>query len=270
MTDDPRLSLREVSNTTGICLATTFRIARKKLGLFPYKIQIVQKMEHQDRPNRRAFARTLLRRSTADRDYIRKIAFTDEATFSVDQVVNRHNCRIWGTENPHETFEKPRVSPKVQVWCGVHHSQIVGPYFFEEPTVTGANYLEMLQTYAIPQLNRIPHLVFQQDGAAPHWSRAVRAYLDDAFPDNWIGRGGPTAWLARSPDFTPCDFFLWGYVKDRVYKTPVNDIDHLKEKIREAVASVTPDMLAATWRELRRRLVFLRDHNGDHVEVFRP
>ena len=128
----------------------------------------------------------------------------------------------------------------------------------------------MLQTYAIPQLNRIPHLVFQQDGAPPHWSRAVRAYLDDAFPDNWIGRGGPTAWPARSPDVTPCDFFLWGYVKDRVYKTPVNDIDHLKEKIREAVASVTPDMLAATWRELRRRLVFLRDHNGDHVEVFRP
>ena len=72
------------------------------------------------------FLRYAVSQNNADRDYMRKIAFTDEATFSVDQVVNRHNCRIWGTENPHETFEKPRVSPKVQVWCGVHHSQIVG------------------------------------------------------------------------------------------------------------------------------------------------
>ena len=86
--------------------------------------------------------------------------------------------------------------------------------------------------------------------APPHWSLNVKAYFDDVFPDAWIGRGGPTAWPARSPDITPLDFFLWGYVKDRVYKTPVDDIDHLKEKIREAVAFVTPDMLAATWRVL--------------------
>ena len=79
---------------------------------------------------------------------------------------------------------------------------------------------------------------------------------------------GPTAWPARSPDLTPLDFFFWGYVKDRVYKTAVNDIDHLKEKIQEAVRSVTADMIAATWRELRKRLVFMIEHNGDHVEAY--
>ena len=25
---------------------------------------------------------------------------------------------------------------------------------------------------------------------------------------------------SRSPDATPCDFFLWGYVKDQVYVPP--------------------------------------------------
>ena len=53
-----------------------------------------------------------------------------------------------------------------------------------------------------------------------------------------------------------------------VYKTAVNDIDHLKEKIQEAVRSVTADMIAATWRELRKRLVFMIEHNGDHVEAY--
>ena len=32
----------------------------------------------------------------------------------------------------------------------------------------------------------------------------------------------------RCPDLTPLDFFFW--VKDRVYNTTVNEIDHLKDK----------------------------------------
>ena len=53
----------------------------------------------------------------------------------------------------------------------------------------------------------------------------------------------------------PLDFFLWGYVKNRVYATPVRDIDHLIEKIRAEVGSVTFLMLANTWKELKRPLV---------------
>lgn len=38
------------------------------------------------------------------------------------------------------------------------------------------------------------------------------------FPDWWIGRDGPINWPPRSPDISPLDFFLWGYVKDIVYQ----------------------------------------------------
>ena len=34
-----------------------------------------------------------------------------------------------GTENPHVLFEKPRVSAKLHVWCFVHVSVVVGPFF---------------------------------------------------------------------------------------------------------------------------------------------
>ena len=55
-----------------------------------------------------------------------------------------------------------------------------------------------------------------------------------------------------------------------VYKTAVNDIDYLKknEKILESVRSVTVDIIAATWRELRKRLVVIIEHNDDHVEAY--
>lgn len=39
--------------------------------------------------------------------------------FHISGRVNRHNCRIWGTENPHEPVELESDSPKVNVWCGL-------------------------------------------------------------------------------------------------------------------------------------------------------
>ena len=55
-------------------------------------------------------------------------------------------------------------------------------------------------------------------------------FLDATFPNRWIGRGGPTLWPPRSPDITSLDFFLWGYVKDKVFSTPVPDITNFKAK----------------------------------------
>ena len=48
-----------------------------------------------------------------------------------------------------------------------------------------------------------------------------------------------------------CDFFLWGYAKDRVYVPPLPaTVDELQERITAAVKSVTPDMLQRVWSEL--------------------
>ena len=47
----------------------------------------------------------------------------------------------------------------------------------------------------------------------------------------------------HSPDATPCDFFLWGYVKDQVYVPPLPaSIPELKVRIRTAIETITADM----------------------------
>ena len=61
-------------------------------------------------------------------------------------------------------------------------------------------------------------LIFQQDGAPPHFRLTVRAHLEETYGDRWIGRGGPTSWPPRSPDLTPLDFYAWGYMKNYVYE----------------------------------------------------
>ena len=97
----------------------------------------------------------------------------------------------------------------------------------------------------------------------------VRQSLDRRFPAQWIRRGGPIPWPARSPDITPLDFFFGGFVKDRVFQEPVRDIEELKRKVVEVAGTVDQNMLTKTWRELHRRLEFLQENNGMHCELFK-
>jgi len=120
-----------------------------------------------------------------------------------------------------------------------------------------------------PQLEEFqPWIIFQQDCAPPHWGSRFSRFLDATFPNRWVGRDGPTPWPPRSPDITPLDFFLWGYVRDKVFSTPVPDITNLKARITDAFATVTEHMLGNTWREIDYRLDVLRAAKVAHVEVY--
>src|SRR5207253_3199142 len=91
------------------------------------------------------FAMGMLSQIDEEPEYLNRILFSDESTFHVPGKVNRHNVRIWGTENPHEVKEHERDSPKVNVWCGLMHDHVVGPFFFAEPTINMNTYLDMLR-----------------------------------------------------------------------------------------------------------------------------
>jgi len=65
----------------------------------------------------------------------------------------------------------------------------------------------------------------------------------------------------------PLDFFLWGYVKDKVFSTPVPNITNLKARLTDAFATITEYMLENTWRETDYRLHVLRATKGAHVQV---
>ncbi|KAJ4428674.1 hypothetical protein ANN_25667 [Periplaneta americana] len=110
----------------------------------------------------------------------------------------------------------PHVSPTVNVWFAVSRYNLYGPFIFAEETVRSGPYLDMLKNFLEPQLQQENNMciVFQQDGAPPHWAADVRDYLDDTFGNNWFGRGGPIMWPPKSPHLTPLDFFLPGFMKN--------------------------------------------------------
>jgi len=77
----------------------------------------------------------------------------------------------------------------------------------------------------------------------------------------------PWTWPARSPDLTPCYYFLWGYVKDKVFVLPQPvSIPDLKNRITAAVETITPDLLRRVWQELDYRLDVCRVTKGAYIE----
>ena len=70
-----------------------------------------------------------------------------------------------------------------------------------------------------------------------------------------------------SPDLTPCGFFLWGYIKDRVFVPPLLvSLNEPKQRITTAVASVDEDMPRFVWTELDYRIDICRVTKGSHIE----
>ena len=74
-------------------------------------------------------------------------------------------------------------------------------------------------------------LLFQHGGALAHFALDVREYLNNVFPNRWIGRSGPVQWPLSSPDLTPMDFFIWGEMKCLVYETSIDTPEELVARV---------------------------------------
>ena len=158
------------------------------------------------------FFRRELRNDAGD---LESIVFSDECKFSLSGSVNKQNCRIWGSERPKEVYETIQNSPQVMVWSTLSKKGIVGPYFSEDGNVAWSRYKRTLRYFLLPKLrNYLETMIFQKDCATPDYADNLREHLDRKLPGWWMGRSGPISWPARSPDLTPCDYYLLGHIKD--------------------------------------------------------
>ncbi|GFU37391.1 uncharacterized protein TNCV_4273641 [Trichonephila clavipes] len=106
-----------------------------------------------------------------------------------------------------------------------------------------------------------------QDGATSHTANPVKAFLIQTFgEDRIVSRRCRYPWPPRSPDLTPADFWLWGYLKSRVYLSCPSSLSELKDAIRREVSSIHPDMLHSAVAGFVTRLECLLTCGGGHVE----
>lgn len=231
----PTKSTRHCSLQLGISRGSLINIIRE-LKMKPYRPRLLHGLLEDDPDRRLQFAEIFISQAMDYPEILDQIIWSDEAQFKLSGYVNRHNSVYWSSVNPHITIKSQLNKPGVTVWAGISSSGIMGPIFFEG-IVTGAIYLNALRNTIVPQLqlrDDFQTLYFQQDGAPPHFSLAVRNYLDEIFKQKWIGRRGPIEFPPRSPDLTPMDFSVWGIVKDLVYVKKPLSLGDLKQFISEA------------------------------------
>ena len=112
-------------------------------------------------------------------------------------------------------------------------------------------------------------LWWAQDGAPAHRLIEVRVRLNKVFGNNQvIGLGHDVEWPPRSPDLTPCDFFLWGYLNDKVFSTSPQNIDVLRQRIVDTFNALRqqPDFIRRVVRDMHRRPYFVSREMGDMLK----
>ena len=140
----------------------------------------------------------------------------------------------------------------------------------------------------------LDRLWWQQDGATIHVTDVNMRYLDAQFGPRVISRRPIRGidWPARSPDLSPLDYCLWGYLKSKVtlcahskschsnnhyrdviiicalqvYTPWPANLDALEGNLRREVAALDPAMIRRAILDMRVRANKCIDNNGGHFE----
>ena len=108
---------------------------------------------------------------------------------------------------------------------------------------------------------------FQQDGAPPHTAKATREFLRTQFPGRLISLYEDNEWPPYSPDLTPPDFFLWGYLKDHIYANPKpRDLEQLKSNIRKEIHNTPPETFQNVMNNVATRMQAVIGRRGGYID----
>ena len=195
-----------------------------------------------------------------------------------------HTYPVHNTNIKHRTYTHTHTHNRianldVTVWIGLlGNGSLLGPFFFEQ-TVNGERYLRMIDDQVVPALDQMArfrrqrngpfrHLWWAQDGAPAHRTRIVMTRLRELFGNRIIALKEPVEWPRRSPHLTLLDFFVWGYLKSRVYQSPPANLNDLRERIRIESEALGRDrrMLRRVFQEMLHRARKCIERDGGHVE----
>lgn len=245
----------------------------KKYKYHPYKVLPVQELNERQKNLRIEYCQEMLRRFEQDPNIFKKILWTDEATFTTSGVFNRRNSHVWATHNPKAISEiKIQGRQSVHIWCGILYNRVIGPILYEG-SLTGNRYLNFLEHQIENLLEDLPlglynTIIWHQDGAPPHNVVPVTTFLNDRF-NCWIGRHGHIHWPPNSPDLTPMDSFLWGYLKNIVYAEGRTTLEELRRRILDSIETLkfeNRNFLANAINKIENDYIKCIENNGGHIE----
>ena len=111
-----------------------------------------------------------------------------------------------------------------------------------------------------------------QDWATPHRTKGVFEAIYNVYENRVIGLGYPKfphegiEWPRYSSDLNPCDFSLWGYIKDHCYSENPTTTEELMKSIRKIVNSISDEILSKVLYSFWKRIYCCSSADGEHFE----
>jgi hypothetical protein len=102
--------------------------------------------------------------------------------------------------------------------------------------------------------------LFQQDGAMAHTVNSTMQMLSEFFGGRIISRN---LWPHRFLDLLPPDFYLWGFLKENMFKNNLHTLGELKQNIELCISNVTAETLHQVASDMRKRVnACITEHGG--------
>ena len=265
-------STRQIARETGIARTSVRRIIHKDLRLTCFKKKRAQELTEANKITRLVRAKQLLKKYPEQA--VGFIWFTDEKLFTVAAPVNMQNDRVYapaGSLKRHLSAERllrtrSTYSKSVMVSVGVSALGCTELIFIEPGVkIDGAYYRDvLLSQHLLPAIKKMSGdcFTFQQDSAPAHRASETVALLTRETPD-FIP---PTLWPPNSPDLNPVDYKVWSVLQERVYRSRIRDVDHLRERLLEEWSCFDQRIIDKAVKQWRVRLRACVRADGGHFE----
>lgn len=259
-----------LSREMGISQISMSRIIKQDLGLGAYKRHTGHLLTHALMEKRKEKSKRLLA-DYAGAEY-RRILFTDEKNFTVEEKFNKQNDRVYARSSKEAAELVPRVQKghhpaSVMVWWGVSYEGVTEVHFCEKGVKTSARvYQESVLERVVKPLNQSlfqnKPWTFQQDSAPAHKAKTTQAWLTENVP-RFIS---VDHWPSASPDLNPLDYKLWSILEEMVCTKRHPNMESLKINLKRAVDSFPMEIVRAAIDEWPTRLKACIRANGGHFE----
>lgn len=164
-------------------------------------------------------------------------------------------------------LETSNFQKSVMVWAGICSNGKTKLRFIKPGGKIYASYyikhvLKPFIRYDVPRLYPNGNYIFYQDSAPSHRSTKTLNYLDEKN----IRYVTPEQWLPHSPDCAPCDYFLWGYLKNCLKYKKLETIEQMKKVLKSVYNKVPQEMIERALRSWPKRYGQIYYAKGHQIE----
>lgn len=268
---NPVRSMRKMSNEMSISEPTMRRIIKEDLNSKSRAIRKCQLLTNSLKVSRLEKCKKI--RSMMKKMKVEILLYSDEKYFTVDKVRNSRNDRyitdmpVRDVPDHIKSIARSKHPSHIMVFGLVSSDgKKMPPVFCDKGfKLNTEGYLKILQENVLPWVRAnyedMGKVIFTQDGAPCHTSKATQAWLKEnmKFWDKSI-------WPPSSPDLNPLDFSIWASVQTEASKVQHPNLKSLKKAVTKAWNNLSQECIIKTCFRFRSRVQAVIDADGGLFE----